>query len=217
MQGENRLSARKDFNKPLLLVDLDGTITNIKINNTFDFLKYCYDRKFGEVGLILYTILNIITSTLMKILSLFQHHRNYDVEEALLLLVHLRVLSIFGLNYQTLMRYSYEWVAKVLKEGSLRVDILLLIKKWNAKKILFTACIDVVACTYARILKFDGCLARSARLSSNIQPGLQSKLLSLKHILESSEGRNIIYVLDSSSYERERTSILKFINNYVIV
>jgi len=196
----------------VVLIDLDGTITDAKINNTYDFLIYCYKRKFGKPGLLLYKLISFISKTLL----LLTYNKKYIDKNYLIVTLHMKMLNALGADVQTLSRYSSEWILNILKQGKLRIDVLSLIKDLNDIQILFTACIDIVACNYARLLKLRDCYARHTYPRINLFTANLLKLQFLCYILKNYKPRRIIYVLDKKSYEVEK-NVLKYMNANVVV
>jgi hypothetical protein len=196
----------------ILLIDLDGTVTINEINNTFDFLLYCYKHRFGKIGLILYKVLTFL---LQKFLLLIPINEELIAKDSFIIAFHLRLLKLFSSESNFLLLCSLKWILHVLKKKLIKTDTLLLIAKWGGIKILFTACIDVVACNYAKLLKLSECYARRTYPTIDLSSINLLKFKFLSYILKKYKHLEITYVLDKVSYENEKR-LMKYINKHIV-
>jgi phosphoserine phosphatase len=196
----------------VLFVDLDGTITDPSVNNTFDFLKSYLYGNYGILGIIRYHLSGLISKLLYKLVK----------DEALSRRLYL-VLCTFGLKKSELRKYATKYWLKLVK-NHMNDDVLILIGRLRDQgysPILLTSCIEIPACQIAKFLKFEECIATRFRYLGDLIVGIAEDTYAyLKfQVVRGKYGsrifRHAIYIVDLESAKMEYPH--KFFNGIYII
>jgi phosphoserine phosphatase len=134
------------LNQEMAFFDLDGTIINSCINNTFDFIKmyFEYNNKYLRLNL------EKIYRILIMFLPLNEHFK-WKI---------LIYLMFCNLNYKDLINFADDiYINKIFKKFNDEViNKIRLYKEKNYKLILLTSCTEIPAKTIASYFNFDECI-----------------------------------------------------------
>lgn len=209
----------------IVFVDLDGTLTDLRINNTYHFIKayYVWKRKRFRL-LISNTIFNPgiikILEKITKVLSLFKINVSTDG-------ILIYILTV-GLPRDELLTFSLQWIKILAKLGLFRDFLTKLIdtlQNRGCKMYLLTGCTEFPACVIACFYKFNGCFSRKFKIhKSSIIVGLEdySNIEELKYkfisrIRHVSRNKKLnIYICDQESMKNEQ-KILRFFDMIFII
>jgi len=212
------LKAITNFNNYVIFVDLDGTITSSRINNTYHFIMAFYKINRRTIGLLLFMFLSCIAKILAHLSALARFSLNWNA-------IFISML-FFGHNVNQLKYFSYVWYKILFCLNLININLLKVLKylkKGGARIIMLTSCPELPAQIIADFLKFDSCLARRFTIKSNRIIGLMDtesvSMLKLKHLSQNKHLYNKkmkIYILDGTSAKTEY-KILKFFDKIIIV
>lgn len=201
----------------VIFVDLDGTITSSRINNTYHFTMAYYKINRHTIGLLFFLFLLNITKILTNLFALFGFDLDWNV-------IFISVL-FWGHNINKLKYFSYIWFKSLLRLNFINLKLLEKLnyfKRRGAKVIMLTSCPELPACIIAKLLRFDACFARRFATKSNRVIALLDKesasMLKLKYLLQIKyfEKKTNIYILDKMSTQAEG-KILKFFDKVILV
>jgi len=195
----------------LIIVDLDGTLTLPHVNNTFDFLKLLLFENYGILGYVKYIIASRIVSILNKV------SRN----EIALRRVYITLLS-FGIKYNTLVRYALErWIPRIIPYLNMElIKAIEELKKKGYRVILATACIEIPAKIYCKLLRLDDCISTELKILHGMVIGVSTdtygflKFITLLRRYSMKSLVNAIYIADKSSVNIEHAD--KFVKKIII-
>ena len=200
--------------------DLDGTLVDSSINNTYHFiLLYAKTNEYNlrtKIYFILIKFLPLI-SRIHRLLRLDRFKVSID---SILITV-----LFFGYKVEDLIRFSSYWIHALKTRAKLRKISLGYINYCKLKgyrTILLTACTEIPACILAKYLGLDDCFARRFKIYKGMIIGLKdyepTPLLKLKFLIESKELKNAfkIYIVDEKSALNE-SSVLKMFNLLLII
>ncbi|MEM1717689.1 MAG: HAD family hydrolase [Desulfurococcaceae archaeon] len=188
----------------LAFFDLDGTIVDEKINNTFDFLKFYLKHKYGIIGVMRYKLVSLITWFIFKVFK----------NEAFIRKLFI-TLCIFALKIDDLIQFAIKyWLPYVTRY--VNVDVLNFVRKLEHEgfvPIILTACIEVPAMLISSHLGFEGCIATKLKLFGPLIVGISEdtygplKFESARRLLGCKQVQQAIYVADSASLAIEKASL----------
>jgi len=153
---------KQNLNTVLLFIDLDGTITKSTVNNTYTFVRIFLKLRKDPRVIVMRVLLTMLSIT-GKLLTYMRLSRVISLDAFLI------TVLFFGVRREELKRFAYIWLLALLKLGLVNTHILIYINKLvkeyeklglNTRKVLLTACTEEPACTIAKLLKFDHCIAR---------------------------------------------------------
>ncbi|MEM4489333.1 MAG: HAD family hydrolase [Desulfurococcaceae archaeon] len=188
----------------LALIDLDGTVVDEKINNTFDFLREYLRYRYGVIGVARYKLAMILTSLSSKVI------RNEVFLRKLFI-----TLCTFGLNIKDLAKYAIKcWLPYILNNLNIEVlNFLRSLKQEGYTLIMLTSCIEVPAMLISNRLGFKKCIATRLRLFGPLIVGISEdtygplKFESARRLLGCKHVQQAIYVADSASLAIEKASL----------
>jgi hypothetical protein len=211
----------------LVFVDLDGTLVDPKVNNTYNFISFLYYHRLRS-------------STLLKLIMFIMTTFSYIVA-AMLSKLHVKMdtnmvfvsIVIFCFRSKTLRLFSLYWLHLLLKKKLIRTNV---IKRIIEIKTLFpgrvevfvlTCCIEYPACLLAEKFGFK-CLSRELRKKGGIVLGLKD--IHLCYITKAAKYANVIkafikecsqrpftvYIVDGASANDEK-HLLKLFNKVIMV
>jgi len=146
-----------DREKLIILLDLDGTLTNPVINNTYTFIKLFYRFNRSLTKLQFLNILIRATRVLEKLLTKAKLSSIVSVDGILI------TILFFGTNRQKLKYFALLWtyiLLKLYQYNEILLFIKYLLKLNSIKVIMLTACTEEPACTISKLLGFHHCIAR---------------------------------------------------------
>jgi len=191
-------------NVKLALIDLDGTVVDEKINNTFDFLREYLRYRYGVIGIARYKLAVILTSLLSKVI------RNEVFLRKLFI-----TLCTAGLNVKDLVKYAIKcWIPYIL--SNVNVDVLNFLRSLKHEGytlIMLTSYIEVPAMLISNRLGFKGCIATRLRLFGPLILGISEdtygplKFESARRLLGRKQVQQAVYVADSASIAIEKASL----------
>jgi hypothetical protein len=221
----------KDMNKECLVifVDLDATLTDSTINNTYDYIKayylWCLRNKFLAEA-----ILEIVKGIALILILIMRklHLSSIDLDTLL--------IDVLFLGHNTRMHHAFSlyWTYILLTRRKINIRVLALLE--NLKRLcitrkhceiyLFTCCTEYPACIIANKLSMK-CLAREFKSLGEIIIGLKDKgacwvvkgIKLLKIIFTYSLKKlncAFIYITDRASAYHEG-KLLKLFNKVVII
>lgn len=156
------MSSNQDPNTVLLLVDLDGTITRSVLNNTYTFVRMFLKFRRDPRAVVMHALFSVL-SVIGRLLTVMRLTRVISLDALLI------TTLFFGIRREELKRFAYSWFLTLLRLGLINSPILAYINKLpegyskqglSVRRILLTACTEEPACTIAKLLKFDYCIAR---------------------------------------------------------
>lgn len=112
----------------ILLVDLDGTITNSEINNTYNFIEIFYKihKMNKRISLLNFLFRNILI--IRRFISIFKLGKVFSIDGILISVL------FFGIKKQKLEIFSHVWF-KILSKASLfNADIIFFIEQAKKKE-----------------------------------------------------------------------------------
>jgi len=199
------LISNGSINTRFILVDLDGTIVDEKINNTFDFLKSYLKYKYNIMGIARYRLATLFTLLASKIIE------NNDVFLRNLFIK----LCIVGLDIRDLIKFTVKyWLPHI--SHTVNIDVLNFVRKMKKEgyiPIMLTSCIEVPARLISNYLEFEGCIATKLRLFGPLIVGISEdtygplKFESARRLLGCKQVQQAIYVADSASLAIEKASL----------
>lgn len=150
--------------KPIMFVDLDGTVTGAAINNTYDFLRnyfYEYDRK----GIVRYHFANLVS------IFAFKLFRNMVVSRRVFL-----TLCTIGLKKSRLNEYATRHWLKFIKNhmNSFVLELIRRLEKLGYSPIMLTSCIEIPSSQIATFLAFERCTATTFKTSKDMIVGIST-------------------------------------------
>jgi len=191
-------------NFKLALIDLDGTVVDEKINNTFDFLREYLRYRYGVIGIVRYRLVVVFTSFLSKVIK----------NEVFLRKLFITLCTV-GLNIKDLVKYAIKcWLPYIL--SNVNVDVLNFLRSLKHEGytlIMLTSCIEVPAMLISNRLGFEGCIATRLRLFGPLILGISEdtyghlKFESARRLLGCKQVQQAIYVADSASIAIEKASL----------
>jgi len=184
-------------------IDLDGTLTRPNINNTFDFLNGYLWYRYRMLGVLRYKLTGFIVNAFTKMFGLNEH-----VSRKLFL-----TLCLFGTRKERLYEYAVRYWLKIVRENlnfALFNLIIKLRREGYTRFFLATACTEIPACTVARFLGFEDCVATKFKYIRNLVVGvLEDTYGNLKlYLIAKKYGASIfeksIYFVDAESAKIEK-------------
>jgi len=221
------LTDKRGLNTVLLLADLDGTITKSIVNNTYTFAKLFLKSRRDPRAIIMRALFAVLP-TLSKLLILMRLNKVISLDAFLI------TALFFGIRREELKRFSYTWLFALLKSNLINVHTLAYINKLveryerlalNVKKIMLTACTEEPACTIAKLLKFDYCIARQFHTLRHVIVSVKDhedipffKYHKLTKYLEQLDLNvvNTLYIADIYSLKAEMPFISSVTFNYIV-
>lgn len=207
----------------ILLVDLDGTITDPAINNTYNFIEIFYKVHKMNKRILLLNFLFRNILVIRRFISIFKLGKVFSIDGILISVL------FFGIKKQKLEIFSHVW-SKILSKASLfNADIMFFIeqakKMKNIKLIMFTACSEMPACVIAELLGFHYCIARrfitirgliiATRDLEDVSTFKYSKLIKLLNTFKSAYRK--IYIIDIESAKSEFRLITSGLFDLVLI
>jgi len=180
-------------------VDLDGTITNKGVNNTFDFLR-SYFYSYGIFGIIRYYLAKLASGLLGKLAG------NEVISRRLFL-----ALCTFGLRRSRLCDYAVRQWLKLIKIhiNSTVLDLIRKLREQGYSLIMLTSCIEIPSCSIADSLDFEQCIATKFRYLGDLIIGIsedthgQLKLQVAREKYGSNFLKHSAYIVDLESAKIE--------------
>lgn len=192
------------INTGIILVDLDGTIVNERINNTFDFLREYLRYRYKIVGIIRYKLAVMFISLISNLTKNEIFLRNLSI-----------TLCVIGVNIRDFVKFAVKcWLPYVLR--NINVDVLNFIRKLEHKgytPIMLTACIEVPATLISKYLGFKMCIATKLRFFGPLIIGISEdtyghlKFASASRLLGFKQVQQAIYIADEASIAAEKAAL----------
>lgn len=190
-----------------LFVDLDGTITQSRINNTFDFIWYFY--RFNRYK----TKMKIILKRMFDIVSLIFPFMEEKIRR-------FQILTLFrGLDVDHLKKFAEEyWIKEVyrnLNKGVL--DLINYYRNKGYRLIMLTACTEIPARIIGKNLNFHDVISTTFIVRNNKIEGIKEdtfanlkvKILLSKYPVDVI--RNSCYITDTPHTESNLLKVFKLI------
>jgi hypothetical protein len=221
----------KDINKEcmVIFVDLDATLIDSTINNTYDYIKayYLWYLRKRFLAKAIFEIMKRIVLILILIMQIL-HLSSVDLDTLLINIL------FSGQNVRRHHTFSLYWTYMLLTRRKINIHVLTLLE--NLKRLcttgkhceiyLFTCCTEYPACIIANKLNMK-CLAREFKSLGEIIIGLKDKgvcwviksIKLLKIIFTYNLKKSnctFIYISDRASICHEKR-FLKLFNKIVIV
>jgi phosphoserine phosphatase len=198
-----------------VFVDLDGTITNQSLNNTFDFIRAFLAFKEDKIRLLVYRVIAKILDCVL--LTHNQKVSNY--------VRRLRIkLLFYGQDKIAIDSFAKTfWITHVKKYLNIEVvNFLKELKNEGYTLILLTACVETPAKQIAEQFAFDDCICTKFRFKHGKINGVkvdcfgEFKFKSLKRKYPESATRNAAYILDYVSLPSETFTLNFFEKVYLV-
>ena len=211
----------------LVFVDLDGTLVDPKINNTYDFILFLYLYKIRSPRLVKLMLFLITKYLYILAIVLSKLQVKVDTYTVLISIVFCCFSS------KTLRTVSLYWIHLLFRERLIRTDIIKQVTRiktsfpGKVEVFVLTCCVEYPACLLAEKFGFK-CLSRELRKKGDLVFSLKDAHLC--HITKAEKYVNIIklfiklysqkpftvYILDDASANNEKP-LLTLFNKVIIV
>ena len=192
-----------------LFVDLDGTITQSRINNTFDFIWYFY--RFNQYKST--TKMKIILKRMFDIVSLIFPFMEEKIRG-------FQILTLFrGLDVDHLKKFAEEhWIKEVYRNLNKNVlDLISSYRKKGYRIVMLTACTEIPARIIGKNLNFHDVISTTFIVRNNKIEGIKEdtfanlkvKILLSKYPVDVI--RNSCYITDTPHTEFNLLKVFKLI------
>ncbi|MEM3986925.1 MAG: HAD family hydrolase [Desulfurococcaceae archaeon] len=206
----------------IVFVDLDGTIVDTSINNTYDFIKFYFRSQKKYFKLLLYKILFKIFPIISVVINLTHLNKIISIDGIF------TTLLFIGCKVHSLEEFAINWINFLNQKSLFNEEVLELInyfKRNGAKVYLLTACTELPAKLLGEHLRFDGILSRRFIIKKGIILGVRDlesiSQLKLKYIRKIKgivlEKSFIIYIVDEVSASLELRKLSNLIDIVIII
>jgi len=211
----------------VVFVDLDGTLINPRVNNTYDFIQFLNYYRLRNP--ILLKLLTFIMSKFSHIIAAVLSRLRVKIDTSAVFINTM----FFCLDLRLLKAVSLYWFHLLLIKKLVRTDVMKRIIKIETlspsrvEVYVLTCCIEYPACLIAEKLGYK-CLSRELRKKGGIVLGLKdmqpcyiTKMVKYANVIklfikEYSQRSFTVYIVDEESAKNEKP-ILKLFNKVIIV
>jgi len=197
----------------LLFVDLDGTITSPKINNTFDFIKSFY--KYYNIHLYYVKIVILVILSLIIVVI--------PIRILKIKIRRFQIMIMFkGLDVNQLKDFAETYWINIVYNNLNRevIKIIDYYKKRKFRVIMLTACTEIPARIIAKKLKFNDVISTNFIIDNNKVVGIKNDTfgnLKINAIIKRysiTEIKEAYYITDNPKDESELLSMFKKVYIY---
>ena len=211
----------------VVFVDLDGTLINPRVNNTYDFIQFLNYYRLRNP--ILLKLLTFIMSKFSHIIAAVLSRLRVKIDTNAVFINTM----LFCLDLRLLKAVSLYWFHLLLIKKLVRTDVMKRIIKIETlspsrvEVYVLTCCIEYPACLIAEKFGFK-CLSRELRKKGGIILGLKdiqlcyiTKAVKYADVIKSfikrcSQRLFTVYIVDEASANDEKP-LLKLFNKVIIV
>ena len=195
----------------MLFVDLDGTITSPKINNTFDFIQSFY-KYYNFIDLHYY--IKMITLGILSLIAVVIPIRILKIK-----IRRLQIITMFkGIDLNQLKGFAETYWINIVRNNLNKkvMEIIDYYRKRKFKIVMLTACTEIPAKLIAKKLKFNDVISTDFIIDNdNKVVGIKNdtfgnlKINEITKKYSMAEIREAYYITDNPKDELELLSIFK--------
>lgn len=156
----------------VVFVDLDGTLIDPKVNNTYDFISFLYYCRLRSLALL--KLVMFIMARISYMIAIMLSKLRVKMDTSTIFISS----ALFCSNLKRLESLSLYWLYLLLRKKFLRTDVIkkiIKIEKMSPSRVevyVLTCCVEYPACIIAEKLGYK-CLSRELRKKGGITVGLK--------------------------------------------
>jgi hypothetical protein len=211
----------------VVFVDLDGTLINPRVNNTYDFIPFLNYYRLRNP--ILLKLLTFIVTRLSHAIAVVLNRLCVKIDNSAVFINTM----FFCLDLRLLKAVSLYWLRLLLVKKLVKTDVMkriIEVEALSPSKVevyVLTCCTEYPACLMAEKLGYK-CLSRELRKRGDIVLGLKdmqpcyiTKIVKYANVIklfikEYSQRPFTVYIVDEESAKNEKP-LLKLFNKVIIV